>query len=68
MGVGECGGGDQQAAGAGCDLPVLEQELGFAFVEVVVEVERPQQVAVQGFAARITREQFAVPIWVAALA
>ncbi len=43
MGVGERDRGDQQTADAKYDLPPLEQELGLAFVNVVVEVQRPQE-------------------------
>src|SRR5690606_17792320 len=48
VGVGESGRGDQQVAGARGDLAALEHELGFAGGEAVVEVDGPEQVAVQG--------------------
>ncbi|KAG1255067.1 hypothetical protein G6F66_014942 [Rhizopus arrhizus] len=68
MGVGERGRGNQQAAGAWRDLAALEQELGFAFLEVIVEVQRPQHVPVQGLGLGILRVQLAVPVRIAALA
>jgi len=68
MGVGERRRRNQQAAGARRDLPPLEQELGFALFEVVVEVQRPQHMPVQGLGLRILRVQLAVPVRVAALA
>src|SRR5690606_44726 len=46
VGVGEGGWRDQQVAGARGHLAALEQELGLARVETVVEVDRPQQVPV----------------------
>lgn len=66
MRVGEAGGGDQQRAGLWFDLAVLVHEFGFAFLELVVEVQRPQQMPVQGFAARVARVLLAVPVRVAA--
>src|SRR5690606_10738693 len=68
VGVGEGGRRDQQVACARGHLAALEQELCLALVEAVVEVDRPQQVPVQGLALRIARIQLAVPVGIAALA
>src|SRR5690606_27546517 len=68
VGVGEGGGGDEEVAGAGGDLALLEEELGFAGAEAVVEVDRPEQVAVQGLGARVARIELAVPIGISAFA
>ena len=68
MGMGKRRRRNQQAAGAWRDLPPLEQELGFALFEFVVEVQRPQHVPVQGLGLRILGVQLAVPVRVTALA
>ncbi|GAE52178.1 hypothetical protein XPU_3710 [Xanthomonas arboricola pv. pruni str. MAFF 311562] len=67
VGVGEGGGGDQQAAGARAGLALLEQEFGFALFELVVEVQRPQQMPVQRVGAGIAWIQLAMPVGIAAL-
>ncbi len=67
VGVGEGGGGDQQAAGARGRLALLEQEFGFALREVVVEIQRPQQEPMQRVGAGIARIKLAMPTRVAAL-
>src|SRR5690606_29797543 len=60
VGMGKGGRRDQQVAGAGFDPALLEQEFGLAAFEAVVEIERPQQVAVQGVAIAYARVQLAV--------
>ena len=68
VGVGERGRCDQQAAGLRHDPALLVQEFGLAGLEPVVEVERPQQVPVQGLAPGVAGIELAVPVRVAAFA
>ena len=69
MRVREAGRGDQQGTGLRHDLAPLLQELGFPVGKGIVEIDRPEQDAMQGLAARVAnlRVQLAMPIGIAAL-
>src|SRR6201996_378170 len=67
MRMGECSRCYQQAATAWRHFAVLVQKLGFAFGEIVVEVDRPQQVPMQRLRIGMARKQLAVPVRITAL-
>ncbi len=68
MRMGEGRGGKQNAAGPGRDFSLLVKKLRFAFPEAIIQIDRPEQRAVQCFSLSILWVELTMPIGIATVA
>src|SRR6185436_18368666 len=62
VGVRKTGWGDDQGAGFGLDFPLLVEEFGFAPAGNFVEIDRPEEEAMQRLPRGIAGVDFGVPV------